>query len=170
MPMPGDVLPGPFGGVEVVARGDALLGIARRPVSRDDYQRFAKATSRAPALCRERASLLRIVKPRDWRSPGFEQSPDEPVVCVSHADALAYLQWLQKQTGERYRLPRAGELATAGGSGKHRVSQWTEACGGDCSERVVAGTGWRGGAPTRTLDADRGYDDVGFRLVRDLTP
>ena len=34
-------------------------------------------------------------------------------------------------------------------------------------ERSVAGTSWKGSA-ARTLDPDRGYDDVGFRLVREL--
>ncbi|GAA5006386.1 protein kinase domain-containing protein [Pseudoluteimonas lycopersici] len=163
MPKVGDVLPGPFGGMEIVQRGDALIGIAQHPVSRDDYQRFAKATSRSPALCRERASLLRIVKPRDWQAPGFEQSPNDPVVCVSHADAIAYVQWLQKQTGERYRLPRGDELQGAPAGPGKRVSDWTEA-------RGVVGTSWRGGDKNRPLDATRGYDDVGFRLVRDLTP
>ena len=170
MPQAGDVLPGPFGGVEVVRHGEALLGVAQRAVSRDDYRRFAKATSRAPALCRERASLLRLVKPRDWQSPGFEQAANDPVVCVSWADAAAYAQWLQKQTGERYRLPRSGEVASAAGSGDHRVSQWLDACSGSCETRIVAGKGWRGGGETRKLDAARGYDDVGFRLVRDLSP
>jgi serine/threonine protein kinase len=167
MPKAGDVVPGPFGGFEIVRHGDALLGVARQAVSREDYQRFAKATSRPATLCRERASLLRIVKPRDWRSPGFEQSAGDPVVCVSYADAVAYAQWMQKQTGERYRLPRNGEFASAGGSGGHRVSQWLDACNGGCAERVVIGGSWRGGGDRRSLDASRGYDDVGFRLVRD---
>jgi tRNA A-37 threonylcarbamoyl transferase component Bud32 len=169
-PRPGDVLPeAQFGGLEVVRHGDALIGVAQRAVSRDDYQRFARATSRPATLCRERASLLRIVKPRDWRSPGFEQATGDPVVCVSYADAAAYAQWLQKQTGERYRLPRSGEVAGAAGSGEHHVSQWLDACQGGCGQRMVAGKGWRGG-DGRALDASRGYDDVGFRLVRDLSP
>jgi tRNA A-37 threonylcarbamoyl transferase component Bud32 len=162
MPMPGDVLPGPFGGVEVVRHGDALVGVARQAVSRADYERFAKATSRPATLCRERTSLLRIVKPRDWKSPGFAQSASDPVVCVSHADASAYAQWMQKQAGERYRLPRGDELQGAAAAPGKRVSDWTEA-------RGVVGTSWRG-TGSRTLDADRGYDDVGFRLVRDLSP
>ena len=110
--------------------------------------------------------MLRIVKPRDWQSPGFEQSAGDPVVCVSYADAAAYAQWMQKQTGERYRLPRGGEITGSGGGGK-RVSQWLDACSGGCNKRVAAGNSWRGGGETRPLDADRGYDDVGFRLVRD---
>ena len=128
-------------------------------MNRPHYQPFATATSRPAALCRERTSLLRIVKPRDWRSPGFDQSPNDPVVCVSHADAAAYAQWMQKQTGERYRLPRGDELQGVGPAPGKRVSDWTEA-------NSVVGTSWRG-AGSRTLDANRGYDDVGFRLVRD---
>jgi tRNA A-37 threonylcarbamoyl transferase component Bud32 len=169
-PKVGDVLPGSlFGGLEVVRHGQDLIGVAQRAVSRDDYQRFARATSRPPTLCRERASLLRIVKPRDWQSPGFAQSAADPVVCISYADAAAYALWLQKQTGERYRLPRNGEIAGSAGSGEHRVSQWLDACQDGCDTRVVAGKGWRGG-DTRALDPGRGYDDVGFRLVRDLEP
>ena len=163
MPKPGDVLPGPFGGLEVARHGDALIGVALRPVGVDDYRRFAKATSRAPALCRERASLLRIVKPRDWQAPGFEQSANDAVVCVSHADAVAYAQWLQQQTGEAYRLPRGDELQGAPAGPGKRVADWTEASG-------VVGTSWRGDGKTRAPDASRGYDDVGFRLVRDLVP
>jgi hypothetical protein len=32
----------------------------------------------------------------------------------------------------------------------------------------VSGTSWRSGISQRPLLANRGYDDVGFRLVRDL--
>jgi hypothetical protein len=167
MPKAGDVLPGPFGGLDVVRHGDALVGVARRAVSREDYERFAKATSRPATLCRERTSLLRIVKPRDWRSPGFKQSAGDPVVCVSYADAAAYAQWMQKQSGERYRLPRSGEVASSGGGGERHVSQWLDACSGGCAKRNVVGGSWRDGDNSRALDADRGYDDVGFRLVRD---
>jgi len=166
IPKPGDVLPGPFGGLEVVRHGEELIGVARRAVSREDYQRFAKATSRPATLCRERGSLLRIVKPRDWQSPGFEQSASDPVVCVSYADAAAYAQWMSKQTDERYRLPRSGELAGSTSGGK-RVSQWLDACKGNCNTRIATGSSWRGGGDNRPLDAARGYDDVGFRLVRD---
>ena len=53
------------------------------------------------------------------------------------------------------------------GNGGKRVSQWLDACKGDCNTRIATGGSWRGGGDTRPLEADRGYDDVGFRLVRD---
>ena len=40
----------------------------------------------------------------NWRSPGFSQSDNHPVVCVSWHDAQAYARWLSKKTKEQYRL------------------------------------------------------------------
>ncbi len=34
-----------------------------------------------------------------WRSPGFMQRQDDPVVCVSWSDAAAYCNWRSKQAG-----------------------------------------------------------------------
>ena len=48
-------------------------------------------------------------KERDWRSPGFEQSDDHPVVCVTWNDARVYAAWLSARTGQSYRLPTEAE-------------------------------------------------------------
>jgi formylglycine-generating enzyme required for sulfatase activity len=40
-----------------------------------------------------------------WRRPGFEQSDDDPAVCISWNDAAAFCKWLSKETGEYCRLP-----------------------------------------------------------------
>lgn len=45
----------------------------------------------------------------DWRNPGFTQSPQDPVVCVSWADASAYISWLNKSSSGGYRLPSSAE-------------------------------------------------------------
>jgi formylglycine-generating enzyme required for sulfatase activity len=41
----------------------------------------------------------------NWRSPGFPQGDNYPVVCVSAEDGDAYAAWLSKTTGHRYSLP-----------------------------------------------------------------
>lgn len=144
------------------------IAIADSQVSRGSYGRFADATGREGARCRERGSLLRIFSPRDWKSPGFEQSADQPVVCVSWQDAHAYAIWLGRQDGNRYRLARVAEAKAAPVAARRPVASWSDACGQDCSQRVATGTGWRGGETDRPLEGDRGYDDVGIRLVREL--
>ena len=49
---------------------------------------------------------------KNWRNPGFSQTDDHPVVCVSHNDAVAFCQWLstkEKKEGRMYRLPGEAE-------------------------------------------------------------
>lgn len=56
------------------------------------------------------------------------------------------------------------------------VAEWTSSCSSteasNCTRRAVLGVSWQDGPgaddmKARNLPADRGYDDVGFRLVRD---
>jgi formylglycine-generating enzyme required for sulfatase activity len=44
-----------------------------------------------------------------WRNPGFEQTNEHPVVCVSWNDAVAFCQWLTGKEGKQYRLPTEAE-------------------------------------------------------------
>lgn len=146
---------------------DVAVSFNPRPVSRGEYARFASAHQRTPALCRERVSLLRMIAPKDWKAPGFNQTESEPVVCVSIPDAEAYAQWYSQQTGRRYRLPTAEEAQRMPGSGGRALSMWSADCGRNCQQRQVGGGSWRSGSAQRPLSAGRGYDDVGFRLVRE---
>ena len=171
IPIPGERLGGPGIDMVLVQQGGIRLGAMRRLVSRDEYASFADATGREPARCRERASLLRMLAPRNWRSPGFDQRGADPVVCVSWDDASAYAAWRGKRDGLAYRLATASEwsrLPAPGGD--RRISEWNIDCSGSCAQRVASGAGWRneGAAGPEAHEAERGFDDLGFRLVRDL--
>lgn len=44
-----------------------------------------------------------------WRTLGFEQGDDHPVLNVTYNDALAMARWLSEKEGHRYRLPTEAE-------------------------------------------------------------
>lgn len=55
------------------------------------------------------------------------------------------------------------------------AKEWLSDCGSDCRKRLAAGPGWRD-PPARaqplasqSFDADGAFDDIGFRLVRDVS-
>ncbi|MEO6264432.1 MAG: bifunctional serine/threonine-protein kinase/formylglycine-generating enzyme family protein [Luteimonas sp.] len=168
IPQAGDTVPGDAG-MRLLQAGGGMIAASRSEVSRGDYARFAIATGRPAALCRERMSPLRIVKPISWQAPGYAQSPQQPAVCVSWNDADAYARWLGQRSGHRYRLPTSAEArALPAGGGAKPVAEWLSECSNGCSKRLSSGHSWRGVSGARPLEASRGYDDVGFRLVRDL--
>ena len=191
-----------------VPRGNrAGLATMRSEVTRSEYAAFASGTGRPASRCRNRLAPISLKK-RSWDNPGFSQSGNHPVVCVSYDDARAYAQWLSRRTGNDYRLPTRGEwtpLAAGRGAGDAcrdgRVScgsegtvaatqgpasalgltgirgnarEWLSDCARGCQRRLAAGAGWRDTPARMTpqqsddFDADTGFDDIGFRLVREV--
>lgn len=53
----------------------------------------------------------------NWKSPGFEQSDDHPVVQITRSDAEAFCQWLTEQEGRRYVIPTEARWECACRSG-----------------------------------------------------
>lgn len=103
------------------SRIDRPFAMMQRELTRGEYARFVLATRRESAPCRRRDSLLPSPLRRRWNEPGFAQGEDEPVVCISHADARAYAEWLSVRTGARYRLPSLGEWRHAAQAGQRPV-------------------------------------------------
>lgn len=60
--------------------------VAEHPTTVGEFRAFAEATGHVTTAEREKAT-------RTWRSPGFPQTDDHPVVCVSWDDAQAFCAW-----------------------------------------------------------------------------
>jgi serine/threonine-protein kinase PpkA len=193
---PGARLRDPHGPVLILLPEEIVVGDNRSrlagtrvamesPVTLADFTNFVRASGHQPARCRALLSPLRLVDQRTWEQPGFEQSPRDPVVCIAPADAEAYAAWLSRRTGQRYRLPSVDEQqhlalfarSRLGGGAFSSVAEWTSDCsprpegGVDCRRRTALDPGLDGRRwplSRRELEAGRGYDDIGFRLVREV--
>jgi len=90
------------------------LAFARRETTRGDFGIWWRVagsrqfSGKGPS-CRDRESIFRSSRKRDWQSADITQDDSHPVVCVSFGEAVAYAEWLSKETGYRYRLPTAAE-------------------------------------------------------------
>lgn len=131
---------------------DRPFAMMQRELTRTEYARFAVATKRDSSPCRRRDSLLPSPLRRRWNDPGFTQSEDEPVVCISHVDARAYAEWLSARTGARYRLPTLGEWRHAAQAGQ-RPARCAQA---NLAEREGCRDGVRNTSSARRFQADAG--------------
>lgn len=86
------------------------IAVARHETTRAEFARFIAETGYViPAGCHARRPTRRVDPAFSWRNPGFIQTDDHPVVCVSLEDASAFADWMSQKTGFRYRLPSDAE-------------------------------------------------------------
>jgi formylglycine-generating enzyme required for sulfatase activity len=158
---------GPRAGVRV-----AGFAIGETEITRKQYAAFADETQRASSGCFTFGfisltddTLLDLKA--SWRNPGFAQSDNDPVVCISWQDASDYTAWLSRKTGQHYRLPSEAEWEYAARAGANSRFFW-----GDDETRACKYV--NGGDPTllRALPAlpaqiakDLAEGDIGARVV-----
>ena len=84
------------------------FAVSRHEITRDQYEAFVHATGRrVEGNClthrRQRGNWVYDAE-TTFRDPGFSQTGDQPVACVSWDEAKAYVDWLNTQTQGGYRL------------------------------------------------------------------
>ncbi len=120
------------------------FALSKTEVTRDQFEAFVEATGhKTETPCRLYGETERVViasDAGDWRNPGFPQTGNHPVVCVSWNDAKAFVRWLSGLTGKAYRLPTEAEWEYAARAGEISQSPWGKAVDRACRDSNVADT------------------------------
>lgn len=100
------------------------FAIGKYEVTFEEYDRFALATGRT------------LPKDRGWGRGRY------PVINVSWEDAVAYVEWLSRETGRRYRLPTEAEWEYAARAGNRTAYPWGDDVGLGHANCNGCGSGW----------------------------
>ena len=102
------------------------FAMGRYTVTFDEYDAFCEATKRD--------------KPNDY---GWGRG-NRPVIHVNWHDAIAYTEWLSKETGKRYRLPSESEWEYAARAGTTTHYWWGDDIGKNHANCMGSGSQWSG--------------------------
>lgn len=145
------------------------FALGRYEVTQAQFAAFVAATGRQMGGgCQVWEGKWRTPAEADWTNPGYGRMPfaDEPVACASWDDADAYVQWLSRRTGRRYRLPSEAEWEYAARAGSTADYYWVDmgedADAGACHHaNVYDRSGARAnGFPWAPFDCDDGFGRV----------
>ena len=129
----------------------ASFALSRHEVTRGQFSAFVAATGHdTPGGCVGFRS-------GSWRDQSGQRD-DHPVVCVNWNDAQAYVRWLGRETGERYRLPSESEWEYGARAGTMTAWYWGDRAQDQCQYANASDSGcddgWERTAPVGSFRAN----------------
>ncbi len=123
-------------------RTDYDFAAGKLEITRLQWQEFVTATGYATEVgCQFYDGHYGYVMEHNWRTPGYPQRPNHPVVCVSVKDAEAFVAWLSARTGRAYRLPTSTEFEYFNRAGSEMPWFWGNASTAACEYANVGDNG-----------------------------
>ena len=113
-----------------------VFAVGKYEVTRGEYGAFVRATGRNMSggclVWDVGAGKWKKEEGRSWVNAGYDQGEGHPVVCVSWADAKAYVAWLSEKTGKAYRLLSEAEWEYVARGGTETSRYWGDSEVGQC--------------------------------------
>ena len=150
---------------------DSSFGIGEKEVTVAEFAQFVSATNYVTQAEKgQGCAYYGDAEPvydmeMNWRNPGYEQTEEHPVVCVTLDDAQAYVEWLSASTDKSYRLPTEGEWEYAARAGTESDFWWGNTIGSNNANCGWCGSEWanKSAAPAGSFKRNQFglYDVVG---------
>ncbi len=119
------------------------FALGKYEVSVAEFRQFVGATAHKSSSCTVwNGKEWENDSSKSWRSPGYTQKDTHPVTCVSWEGAQAYVQWLSKETGKRYRLPSESEWEYSARAGSTTKYSWGDSIGSNNANCYSCGSQW----------------------------
>lgn len=137
------------------------VAIGVNPVTVAQFREFVKATGYVTTAeqgdgCNVlNGGAIEADASLNWENPGYSVSDNLPVTCVSKRDAEAYVTWLSRDTGQRYRLPSTDEWEYAARGGSNTPYWWGQSIGAGRANCATCGSRWAGRSPSPANTFDK---------------
>ena len=92
-----------------LARHEISVGQFRKFVESTEYVTEAEHSERGANSLNLQTGAVQQLPETVWHDPGFPQTDDHPVVCVSWNDANAFCGWMSQTNKATFRLPTEAE-------------------------------------------------------------
>jgi formylglycine-generating enzyme required for sulfatase activity len=93
--------------------------VSRLPVRRGQWRLYADDTGHGTS-----EGCHWFDSNKDWRNPGFPQDDTHPVVCVTWQETQDYIAWLNRKSGQHFRLLTEAEYEYVNRAGTQTAYFW----------------------------------------------